>query len=138
MCKEYEVFFGSERVGAASVNREGLYYRISCRCRLSGYVPCRIIVSGEKEADLGLCVPLDDMFGVETRIPIKKIGEGELHFRVLPKRPELKGEFIPISPEEPFHYIARLKDAHLARKDGQAGLILKDRSQDQQDSDPNP
>jgi len=131
---EYAVCFGTERVGSASVSKEGLYYRIRCQCQLSGDVPCRITVSGERDADLGLCVPLGDHFGVETRIPIKRVGEGNLSFQVTPKHRETTEQFIPISPEEPFQYLARLKDAYLIRRNGQAGIAITDRSPDQPDS----
>lgn len=135
---EYAVYMGNERVGSAAVTREGLYYRISCRCRLSGTVPCRIAVTGEKEVDMGLCVPQGDEFGIEKRIPIKKIGEGELRFQVLPRHQVSKGIFVAISPEEPFRYIARLKDAYLARRNGQIGLTITNLSPDQPDSGQNP
>ena len=69
MRNEYAVYMGSERVGTAQVIIEGLFYKIYCLCQLDGTVPCRIRVSGEKEMDLGICVPLENGFGVKTRIP---------------------------------------------------------------------
>ena len=136
--KEYAVWFGGETAGTACVTREGLYYRISCRCRLSGSVPCSITARAEREADLGLCVPLEDQYGLEIRIPIKCVGEGDLEFRVSPKHRVRPEQFIPISSEGPFAYIARLKDAYMVRRDGQTGIVTKDRSPSPQDSDQNP
>ena len=138
MLQEYAVYMGSEKVGTACVTKEGLYYRISCRCRLSGSVPCCITARAAQETDLGLCVPLEDRYGLETRIPIKSVGEGDLDFRVFPKHRVRPEQFIPISPEEPFAYIARLKDAHLARRNGQTCVVITDRSPDPQDSDQSP
>ena len=129
---------GSERVGSACVTKEGLYYRISCRCLLSGSVPCVVKVTGDREMDLGLCVPLCGGFGVETRIPIKRVGEGTLNFRVLPKHRIRTEQFVPVSAEEPFRYITRLKDAYLVRRNGQMGLLFTDRSPSPLDSDQNP
>ena len=36
------------------------------------------------------------------------------------------GTFVPISPEEPFAYISRLKDAYFERRYGQAGVVIPD------------
>lgn len=135
MYKEYEIYMGSEIVGTAYVTKEGLFYRISCLCRLTGTVPCRIKVIGEKEADLGICVPLNDGIGVETRIPIKRVGDRELQFCVSPKNRVNTELFIPLSVDEPFTYLQRLEDAYLSRRNGQVGLAFKDRSPIPRDSD---
>ena len=87
---------------------------------------------GENTADLGLCVPHGDRFGVDTKIPIKRLGEGTLSFRLLPKHLPMKGNFFPVSPDEPFSYIRQLQKAHLALQDGQIGVIFTD---DQNSSD---
>ena len=124
---EYEVLFGKDRVGKVQVLREGLYYRFFCRCRLSGDVVCRLAVRcGEKEENLGVVVPVGDGFGLDKRLPVKNLGEGEMTFFLMPKQERLEGKFIPIYPEEPFSYIARLKDAFLARQNGQIGVIIKE------------
>ena len=52
---DYGVYFGKEQVGKVQVQRQGLYYRFTCRCRISGDVMCRLWVSsGEKRENLGL------------------------------------------------------------------------------------
>ena len=87
----------------------------------------RLTVScGGKEADLGVCVPMEGRFGVEKKIPCKQLGEGTPEFRILPKHESVKGKFVPVYPEEPFSYMARLKDAFLANRAGQMGIILKE------------
>lgn len=82
--------------------------------------------------DLGLCVPHSDGFGMDTRIPVKRLGEGELTFRLLPRHSKPDGAFIPVSPEEPFGYIQKLQQAHLAQQDGLVGIIV---NEDQNSSD---
>ena len=124
---EYEVLFGKDKVGKVQVLREGLYYRFCCRCRLSGDVVCRLAVRcADKEEKLGVLVPVGDGFGLDRRIPVKNLGEGEMKFFLMPKGETLHGKFVPICPEEPFAYIARLKDAFLARQNGQIGVVLKE------------
>ncbi len=135
---EYSINLDKECVGTAHVVKEGLFYRIHCQCGLTGTVPCRITVTGEREADLGICVPLKDGFGIETRIPIKRVGEGELRFRVLAKRRDSDELFVTASADEPFPYLRRLSNAYLSVRNGQVGLVFKDQSPNQQDSDRNP
>ena len=122
---DYAFSLGNEQVGKLQGQRQGLYYRFTCRCRISGDVMCRLWVScGDKRENLGLVVPMDGGFGINTSLPVKRLGEGELHFTLLPKHDAPTGKFVPISPEEPFAYIERLKEAYLARKGEQGGIEL--------------
>lgn len=121
----YGVYFGSEPVGKVQVLRQGLYYSFHCRCRLTGSVMCRLEAAcGDKRESLGVLVPMDGGFGLNTRLPVKRLGEGEFRFRILPRHDKPAEQFVPIYPEEPFAYIERLKDGFLARRDGQVGAIL--------------
>ena len=125
---EYEVCLGKEPAGKVRVTREGLYYRFRCRCRLSGDVVCRLAVRcADREENLGVLVPEGDGFSLDRHLPVKNLGEGEMSFFLMPKHEGLRGEFIPICPEEPFAYIARLKDAFLARQNGQTGIVIKEK-----------
>ena len=122
---DYEVFFGKDKAGKVQVLREGLYYRFFCRCQLSGDVVCRLLVRcGEKQENLGVVVPMGDGFGLEKKVPVKHLGEENMEFFLMPKCDHIGGEFVPIYPEEPFSYIARLKDAFLARQNGQMGAVI--------------
>ncbi len=121
----YPVYFGDGEVGKVQVSREGLYYRFSCRCILSGNVVCRLRVDcGGKRESLGVVVPMGEGFGLDTRVPVKRIGEGTPRFS-LGAKTESRGEFIPLSPEEPFAYLERLKESFLEIRNGQAGVVLK-------------
>ncbi len=123
----YHIFLGEENVGQAQVEKQGLYYRISCRCDLSGEVMCRVSVScGGKQENLGLLVPESGSFVLSTRIPVSRLGVGEPEFRVLPRRPEKQGRFIPLSPQTPFAYLHRLENAYLEKRKGQLGIVLQD------------
>lgn len=126
----YPVYFGSEQSGKVQVIKRGLYYRFVCRCILSGEVICRLHVRFGQTGDwesLGVVVPMDDGFGLETSLPVKRFAQGTPQFRLLPKHEKpVSGTFIPISPEEPFAYIARLKDAFLVRQGGQVGIMVED------------
>lgn len=88
---------------------------------------CRLEVScGGNRENLGIVIPMDGGFGLDTKIPVKRIGEGQLHFFLMPKHEVPAGRFVPISPEEPFAYIARLKESYLVRKEGQVGVMINE------------
>ena len=67
---------------------------------------------------------MDGAFGLETKLPVKRLGEGRMEFLLLPKHGTPKAQFVPISPEEPFSYIVRLKEAYLVKRNGQAGILV--------------
>ena len=123
----YGVYFGNRQVGKVQVLRQGLYYRFLCRCKLTGDIVCRLEVAcGGNRENLGVVVPMDGGFGLDTKLPVKRLGEGNMEFRLIPKHEASAGKFVPIYPEEPFAYIERLKDSFLIRKNGQTGMIIKE------------
>lgn len=127
MVGNYEIKQGDRLQGKVKVEKEGLYYRISCRCQLSGEVMHKLVVRcGGRETSLGVCVPMEGSFGVDRKISCKSIGRGTPEFLLLPKHEAVAGKFVPIYPEEPFSYMARLKDAFLARQAGQVGIVIKE------------
>jgi hypothetical protein len=122
---EYEIRMGKEVVGTATVEQQGLYYRFSCRCSISGSVICRVMVScnGHHE-NLGVMIPIGNGFGLTTKVAVKKLGKGPFQFQAMPKHQKSEGKFIPIYPEEPFAYISRLQKAFLEIRNGQAGVVI--------------
>ena len=122
----YDVYLGDKSVGNALVERQGLYYRIRVRCDMNGEGMFQVFLHcGNHRENLGVLVPVDDRFGLETRIPAKRIGEGDPVFRVMPRHGRISGKYIPISPEEPFRYLSRLKDSYLERRNGSIGIVIK-------------
>ena len=88
--ENYGVYFGNRPVGKVQVTRQGLYYHFLCRCELTGDVMCRLWVTcADKRESLGLVVPVDGGFGLNTSLPVKRLGEGELTFSLLPKHDKL-------------------------------------------------
>ncbi len=123
----YGVRMGLDLVGKVNVQRRGLYWQFTCRCRLSGDGVFRLrIQCGGKQENLGILVPMDGGFGLNTKIPAKRLGEGEPEFTLIPKHELCGGRFVPIYPEEPFAYIGKLKKAFLVRQNGRMGILLED------------
>ena len=121
----YDILLGSERIGQALIEKQGLYCRFSCRCRLSGEVMyCITVILGDRTENLGILVPDGSHFRLDTRVPLKKLGTGTPVFRAVPRHGPLEGKFVPLSPETPFPYLSRLENAHLERRSGQMGVVI--------------
>jgi hypothetical protein len=122
----YEITMGSQRIGHITVTRQGLYYRFSCRCRLASDGMCRVMAAaGGKEESLGILVPVDGGFGLDTKVAAKRFLPGKPQFRIVPDKVQRKDVFVPVYPEEPFSYLEKLKDAYLARQNGQIGVMIR-------------
>ena len=122
----YEVFQDEKAVGTVEMIREGLYVHFSCRCEPVHRDMIRLwMVCGEKEIDLGLCVPMEGGFGTEKRIPAKHCGPGEPKFCLRHKDDTLRGKFIPLSPEEPFQYLHKLETAFLEKRGTRLGIVIR-------------
>ena len=127
MVGNYEIRQGDRLLGKVEVRKEGLYYRISCRCQMPGEGMHHLILRcGGQEVNLGICVPMEGRFGADKKIPCKSVGQGTPEFLLLPKQEKLTGKFVPIYPEEPFSYMAMLKDAFLARQGEQLGIVISE------------
>lgn len=70
----------------------------------------------KNQEDLGILVPIDGGFGLDTRRPVKRLGEGTLAFSLVSRHDTPKTRFEPIYPEEPYAYLQKRKDAYLAVK----------------------
>ena len=123
----YPVYFGQAQVGKVQVTRQGLYYRFVCRCSMTGDVVCRLTVTcGDCRENLGVVVPEGGLFCLDTKLPVKRLGEGTPEFRLMPRHEIEVGTFVPLSPEEPFAYIQKLKNAYFERRYGQPGVVIPD------------
>ena len=122
----YPVQMGSNAVGKVRLVRQGLYYSIRCRCRIGGDVMYRLTVCcRDKRIDLGVVVPVDGGFGLDTKIPVKRLGEGTVSFLLTPKYTPQEETLIPVYPEEPFRYISRIKEAYLVKRGNQTCICIK-------------
>jgi len=122
----YSVMLNNQQAGKVSVRRQGLYYHFSCRCHLNNDNIYRLFVCcGDKEEKLGILVPSEESFILNTKLPIKHIGAGDMTFHLACSNNSTTEIFIPLHPEEPFAYIARLKDAYLKYRYGQLGIQIQ-------------
>ena len=83
-----------------------------------------LAVTDSGTVDLGVCVPVDGMFGVDKTVPCKKMGDGVPEFQLVPKHERMGGLFVGVYPDEPFAYLSRLKNSYLSIRNGQAGIVI--------------
>ena len=122
---EQELTFGGKSIGRVWAERHGLYYVFRCRCRLSGEAAFRLLATcGKNQEDLGILVPIDGGFGLDTRRPVKRLGEGTLAFSLVSRHDTPKTRFEPIYPEEPYTYLQKRKDAYLSVKSARQAYLL--------------
>ena len=74
--------------------------------------------------NLGILVPENGSFVLNTKVPLKKIGEGDMTFSLVSKQEQRQGSFVPIYPEEPFAYLSRLKASFLVYENGIPGIQI--------------
>ena len=125
MVGTYDVKIGSETVGKMMVEKIGLYYRFSCRCSLSGNTVHSVAaICGGNRVHLGICVPMEGKFGLDKKLPCKQFPNGKAEFLLIPKGENQGRSFVPVYPEEPFAYMAKLKEAFLEIREGQVGVSI--------------
>ena len=133
----FKILLHGKPVGYASVNKEGLYYRFHCSCKLQGEEFYRIhVTDGQNRKDLGICVPKGDEFTLSARVPVKQLNGKCLQFTVVQHAHNNTMNCVPVSRESPFPYIDRLNTARFQIINGQALIVIAP-VQDQPDSDQN-
>ncbi len=126
----YDVCLGTQPVGQVVVKKAGLYYEFDCQCQLSGEIIFRLTVTcGGKTEALGIPVPQNGAFVLKTRIPAKRLGQGNPVFQLVPRHSPLPADFVPLRPEEPFRYLTRLQDAFLIKTAQGLGIGFREEGQ---------
>ena len=117
MVQKFDVNFAGQNVGNVELIREGLYYRLRCRCTVHDNEIHRLYVDGEK---IGVLLPENGELVLDTKVAAKRLKE-ECSFSL----EEKERNFIPIHPEETFGYLGKLRLAKLAFREGEPGIFLE-------------
>ena len=121
--KRCEVYENDLPVGSVILGRRGLYWAVSCRCDAKKGRGKRLIATGERgRIDLGLLYPLDDSFGLEISVPVKRLGEGKICFFL--ESDNSCGEWIALDEKIPFAYLSKLEHCQFCIRDGKKGVLL--------------
>lgn len=125
MKESRDLVMAGEKLGTVTFWQEGLYMHFSCRCRLSGEVMFHLMAQcADGVCCLGLLCPMDGVYGLEKRIPMKQLGQGRLEFSLRPRHAPVGGRFVPMRCDEPFAFLDQIAQARYAVRDGQRGLVL--------------
>ena len=77
----YEVYLGNQSAGKVQLIRQGLYYRVICRCRVPGDQVFRLYaVQGNRRENLGVVIPDGDGFSLDKKIPAKNLAGEKIRF----------------------------------------------------------
>lgn len=121
----YPIWDRDRKVGDAQVSRMGLYYNIHCRLNKTMNGLQRInICSGDRLIDIGICVPINGVLGIDTTIPTRQTGEEELIFRLAGEMYDL----IPVSTAEPVMCLSEYKKFRYISVNGMVGITMELRS----------
>ena len=122
----YELISEGRVAGSVTVGRKGLYYHIHCSCFPAEEDMFRLIMEvGENMYDLGILIPANNSFMLQTRIPVKSICEGSVNFRLEQQRSHKQSHGLSISPEEPFRYLSRLERAYLTMHNKEIKIMFR-------------
>jgi hypothetical protein len=114
-------------VGKVQLIRQGLYWRVICRCQCSNDLVRRLYaVWDDGRENLGVLVPEEDGFRLDRRIPVKRLRTDGVKFMLSTGGHSREGKLVPVSPEEPFAYIDRLKHAFLETENGKIQIRIEE------------
>ena len=120
------VYLNGRTVGRVQTEQQGLYYKIGCRCQLpDGQLYCLKATCGKQVKELGVCVPMGDCFGIDTAVPVKQIGEGEIQFEIACKHQHPTEEIFPVYEDVVFDYLHELPKARLRIQKGIVGITIQ-------------
>ncbi len=119
--ESYHVTFNDENVGTVTVERQGLYFVISCRCRrIAGVL--RLVLQREKErVPIGVCIPEGSGMGICRRLPAKHLKDPPWHFFLAEDKEE---NFVPLGGELSTDVLQNLYQARFCLQDGKPGLVF--------------
>lgn len=112
----FDVTRDGQAVGTVQVKKEGLYYRISCRCRVADTEIHRLYAGREK---IGVLIPERGELTLETRVAAKRLRK-DCVFSL----DESMGVFVPIHLGETFDCLDKLRSGRLGFREGVPGLDI--------------
>ena len=119
----YKLYREQNLVGEVEMNREGLYYRICCRCKPTKEI-LRLIHRGSGgELLIGVCGPASWGFGIERWVPIKALGNGP-HCFYLAEPQDVPVKFYALNHQIPLQLQDKLEQCRFAVRDGVPGLQI--------------
>lgn len=117
------IMMNGKNVGTATVEKEGLYYRFSCKCVFDDADVHNLwVLWKDGSRRLGVLVPEGRYACLNTKVPVKYIPDTQLAFQIDYCQTE---HFHPVNPEVPFAHMGQLLKARFTIIDGKPGLMIK-------------
>lgn len=112
MDRAFDVYFHDEKIGIADICREGLYHKISCRCKAPNNSVYRLFAICENDTvDLGIGLSDNGSIYFDKHIPSKRFPGGIIHLRLRENTNLEDARLIPVSRTKPFSHISELRHA---------------------------
>ena len=123
----FPVYYGEKECGSAILEKQGLYYRILCKCKIPVCRPCRIQLSADgKTINLGTCIKEGNTYLLDTKIPIKYLHGKNICFTMDSNTLKDHKTFFPVNDNVPIPHVDKLEKARLVRKGETIGIIFED------------
>ena len=120
----YPVLCRGSQCGDVSVEKSGLYLRISMECHIPARVRFRLKLSAtQKERDLGLCASDHGKFSYVGSLSLKDAGEPPYCFTLEEER---EGSFYPVEEGIPCPQLRKLQQARFSAREGICGVVVSD------------
>ena len=133
MGETYVVTQNRRKVGIVTLLRMGLYYEITCQCKIADDEMVDLILeANEKTENLGIMIPVGGSLELRRKIPTKMIGKGSPEF-FLQSRGGHPLDFMEVSSDTPFNWLHRLDDCILAVRNGKIGAEYHPKKSDKKD-----
>ena len=127
-----DVYLGDQVVGFVRLKKEGMYYRIHCKCELPKPEKYTFLYEGEKgNIILGTYVPCDN--GIFTRVRIRDLSPGRFVLMGVENREdEVLNSVNPL--DDPYSLLVNLPNLRIKMVNNKMDLIIKNGDQQKQDS----
>ena len=120
MEREFAIFSEGKQVGNATVIPMGLYYDVHCRCNLLDGIIRIFANCGERQENIGICVPANGEMVIRTKIPQKRLHSLQSFEAIC----QVGEEWIPIREGEPFTCLSRISNSRFVCRNGCPGVSI--------------
>lgn len=118
------MLYGQKVLGQLKLSKCGLYYEVLFRCSPQKKALRLVDDCDEGEVSIGICAPIVSGFGVNRKIPIKKLGTGNHAFRLIPVETAESLEFYELSEDRPCKVLPLISYARFTYVGGKPGLRI--------------
>ena len=120
MKREFAILSAGKRIGIATVIPSGLYYDVHCRCNLRGGIIRIIANCGDRQENIGICVPLDGEMVIKTKVSQKRLYTLQSFEAVC----QAEEEWFPVTDGKPISFLSRIIDGRFVCHNGCPGISI--------------